>query len=272
MNAPNLSRSWWPSFLVAALIVCSHAGLAYAQRGQGFAQKVAPQPTPTSGFPGIFDTNMVGEGHLVADLPTTGVNLGITPNLTLGVYAFSALPVLSGQPSLLVRGRYRLYGNGKLTSILDLHTGYLGLRDADTRYGILPALFLWNTSWRLSERQELVFNAMALFLRITSQEKGNSASSQVTSAALSGVGVTYQFTVVRWLQLRATVLAIPLAVASADSAGAAVEVGELDDLNFRTAIARVLASFRLGNWLLEGGGYAGTGAPPSPWLSVSKNW
>ncbi|MDX2020329.1 MAG: hypothetical protein SF187_08805 [Deltaproteobacteria bacterium] len=252
--------------------LCFQISTAHAQRGEGFAQRVSPPPSVTTGFPGIFDTNVVAKGHVVADLPTTGVNFGFTGDLTLGVYALSALPFLAGEPSLLVRARYRLFGDGTVTSILDLQTGYVAVSDKENRVGVLPAWFLWNTSKRLGARHELALNVMALYLRISDEVRGKAGSAQVASAALAGVGLTYQFTVVRWLQLRATLLSIPLTLVSADSAGASVQVGELDDLNFRTAIARALASFRLGKWLLEGGGYVGTGVPISPWISVSKDW
>lgn len=251
--------------------LCSD-GTAWAQRGEAYTQQLPSAPTPTSGFPGIFDANLTDQGRLGVDLPTSGVNYGATNNLTVGVYAFSALPLLAGKPSLAGRVRYRFFGNGRLSSVLDLHAGYLDLSDKGETLTVAPLLLLSNTAWRLGERHEVVLTLMALYLRLAEKDEGAFGSANVTVVGLGGVGLSYQFTVTRWLVLRATAFSVPVVTVSVDSDGGALEAGKLTDVNFRAAVARGLASFRLGNWLLEGGGYVSTGGEFSPWLSVAKNW
>gem|GEM_PF-4273586 len=247
-------------------------GKAWAQRGEAYSQQLPSAPTPTSGFPGIFDANLTDQGRLGVDLPTTGINYGATTNLTVGVYAFSVLPLTLGKPSLVGRLRYRFFGNGHLSSVLDLHAGYTDLSDKGETLTLAPLLLFSNTAWRLGERHEVVLTLMALYLRLAEKDKGALGSANVSVVGLGGVGLSYQFTVARWLVLRATAFSIPIATSSVDSDGGSLEAGKLTDVNFRAALARGLASFRLGNWLLEGGGYVSTGGQFFPWLSVAKNW
>jgi hypothetical protein len=112
----------------------SQPNRAIAQRGSAGTAEKASRNSPSSGIPGLFDSNTVFEKSLVADLPSFAIDYGITDNLTLGTSALTAMSTLawvtdgrnSVPPFLSIKARYRVFTLRNWTASF---TGYLsGMR------------------------------------------------------------------------------------------------------------------------------------------------
>lgn len=270
--------------LALAVVSLTGLGAARAQRGQAFVEQAAAPRTSTSGFPGLFDTEQVARGDLVADLPLLSIDYGVTDNLSVGTYALALLPLLGGKPSVLGKLRYRLYSDGRVVSVLDAMAGYVSLASEGeeatdemeasaggvARLGL--ALLGSNTSVALGARHRLTGTVSAVHVRsnLDSDERGGDVSGAVTAAV---VALSYQLTLTRRLTLRLSTIAAPLLTGAIETSSQAIDfefdgtAGLLD----RT-VQRVLLGIRLGDYLLNVGALV-TGAPRTiPWLSLAKRW
>lgn len=103
--------------LLTAIIVIGLPSIAQAQRGGEFVRQEAVVETPVSGFSEVFGTNQAARGDLVADFPLFGIEYGVTDNLAVGTYLI--MPLASSFRGWALRGRYRIYSDGKTVSVMD---------------------------------------------------------------------------------------------------------------------------------------------------------
>ena len=62
----------------AALAFAGMPKRALAQRGADYTLDGTAPTTPSSGFPGMFDSNVADKGSFVADLPSLSADYGLT--------------------------------------------------------------------------------------------------------------------------------------------------------------------------------------------------
>jgi len=103
---------------------------AHAQRGLMLPDQVQRSESPSAGIAGFFDTNTTTERHITADLPTSAIDFGLTPNVTIGTNALTLLGLTAvatqtikmSVPPLLAKLRYRVFAHNDWSGAA---TGYL---------------------------------------------------------------------------------------------------------------------------------------------------
>lgn len=170
--------------------------MALAQRGASFHNHEASGATSsaTSGYSGMFDTQMPGKGIWNVSLPSGWVERGITEDLTLGVnsVASTLFGVLGAQGAFL-KSRYRLYGDGDYSSALTLYGGYFSsVGGGSLGAGLLGAVS--NHSLFLNQRNALLVNFMYYNLsgRTGRSDSVDSAEIHLQLLAL-GLGYSLHF-------------------------------------------------------------------------------
>lgn len=269
---------------MTALFVAAHLCLpqgAFAQRGERYLLQEAPVRTPLSGYPGMFDAYLADSGSVVAEVPSLTVDYGFNENLTLGVNAFMAVPVLLGLPAVMLKARYRFFSTKDMASVFTTYGGIVsnlpGAKTESLRIGYL--IFSNNTSFYLSERK--VVNAF-LFTAFEKASSGSQGSLSFKEASGSQVfaGASYQQFLSPWLGPQVLLLATLGSTQSIESSSMAASVSNGSaNLSGTVFMARALADLRLGkSWLLSPGGVVlwspGSKSDPttSPFISAAVRW
>jgi hypothetical protein len=266
------ARSRRPAVLAGALaLALLIPASAQAQRGEAFVIQDTPAEHPRAGFPGAFNTHTVERGRTVGSFPLMQVDHGISDNLSLGVNLLPTLPALAGAlPGGLGRLRYRVYDDGRWSSIATLQAGYLpiGADDPEALDRVWGVYASMTVGLQLSARRRLAATALATTIRMANDEYLERYRFDVI-----GVALDYEAFATDWLGMSFTAIGAPSLATSIDSPGASAT------LTFNPAPAdrvllRGLALFRPGSrWLLEAGGIAPLSLPGLiPWAGASRIW
>lgn len=167
---------------------------AYAQRGNDFIQQSPPPVTPLGSFAGYFDSGMVPENRFTLDLPLTGVDYGLTNNLTIGSNTVTSLfTALTFQPFLYLKARYRFFSNKSISSVITGYGGYFVFPSQDNSPQNTTSLlnFTNNTSYFFKPNHILTFHFNALTF---STQSGDSSDKKYFKLSLNTVafGLGYQ--------------------------------------------------------------------------------
>jgi hypothetical protein len=244
---------------------------ALGQRGEAFVIQEPPAEAPRAGFPGAFNTHTVERGRTVGSFPLLQVDQGITDNLSLGVNLIPSLPALGGAlPGGLGRLRYRVYDDGRWSSIATLQAGYMPISADDPEgidrvWGVYASM---TVGLQLSARQRLATTALAATIRLA-----NDAYLERYQFDVVGVALDYEAFATDRLGMSVTAIGAPSLATSLDSPGATATLTFNPSPTDRVLL-RGLALFKPGSrWLLEAGGIAPLSlAGAVPWFGASRIW
>jgi len=240
---------------------------AFAQRGGDYVdQDLSPVKHTNSGFPGMFDTELVKKGATTGSLPWLNVHAGVTDNLTVGTNLVYFLPMFGLQPSGLLLTRYRVNSTATTETTMDVMVGGMRLDTDDTKINSFVGVFGSNTLIVLSEDQHLILNALGGTFSFGFEDK---ETESYTDLSLYGVllGATYRLSLADWASFQATVLPLSYMNGRMDSSAALLEIDVSRPAAFETVLYRGNFSFRTGRWLFELGAL-GLVKHWIPWLNV----
>lgn len=255
VSAPAASLA---AFVAAGLL----ARPVQAQRGADYSQheELSAAPSPNTGFPGLFDTELAREGAFVADLPALGIYYGVTPDLTLGTNLWSLLPNASGNFGGAIHGRYRLHSATWFRTTVDA----LVVRIVPSEGNVQLGLFGSNTEFVLGPSHRLSAHAWLGQLDVSDGED-ISANGLATL-----VGASYSLVAADWVAFHVTALYLGSVQLGIDRESLSVGIdatGAVDPID--RLVYRGKASFRGGRWLFELGAFGGPSFGPFPWLNVA---
>lgn len=271
------------------------ASTAYAQRGGGFTLSENPPTTRSSGFPGMFDANVADKGSFVLDLPSLSADYGLTENVTIGTNGLFLGLLAFGLPSVYFKTRYRFLSSSSFASSFTLYGGYstnrVGSAAGGTQFDVYLVGASSNTTYYFSDRSYL--NAFFYYLKVgLNATAEDDLEYQNTSVTTLLAGASYQYWFTKWFGPQALVAlsAYNSIVLDSSTLSASASLGNGVGVS-GFAFLRVLAEFRVGNWLLspglisflgmgggsrsegdeESSGESGSGAL-SPWMSATVKW
>jgi hypothetical protein len=174
---------------------------SFAQRGEPYQGGATPWESPTQGFPGYFDTNMVAEGGFVTEFPPVIIILptpflafdyGVTDTLTVGTNAiFSTLPWILGGVGASVKVRSLMYGTESNQSAATYYGGYLASYKGSPIKAYYQ-LMTWNHAYRPISRHTIYGHAHYTRINV---EIGQESSLDRMSASQTSlmIGGGYSF-------------------------------------------------------------------------------
>lgn len=262
-------RALWA---LAALAAASlYPGAALAQRGGDFVLQEPAPSSPRTGFPGAFNTQMVEKGRVVADLPFMQVDVGASENLSVGISLLPLTLVAAGDlPGGFGRLRYRIYDDGRISSVASLQGGYLRTPETDDEaWAHLWGLYASHTlGLRLSPRQHLAGTVLAATLRVASGD--GFESHYLDGLALAA---DYEAFLTGWLGLNITVGGAAAIEAGSETVGSIASARFKLDLQDRLVVRALALLQPKDRWLFAVGGLSSlTLSYGLPWVSVARKW
>ena len=185
-----------PLHLYALLFALVPMQRVLAQRGAYFDSNDRVPETPSSGFPGVFDTNTVRAGNFVLDLPTLAVDYGVSERFTLGTSGWIGGALLLGVPAIYAKARYRFLSAGPVVSAHTAYAGYLTSRfakNANSQQISDTYFFAFSNNTRFALSDTANFNLTSSFIYFVNSAKQKS-SLEYSKLSLSTVhlGLSYQ--------------------------------------------------------------------------------
>ena len=250
---------------VALVLLTSAAALA--QRGGNYVeQDLSPVEHTNSGFPGLFDTELVERGAAVGSFPWLNVHAGVTDNLTVGTNLLYLIPTAVLSPSGLLLTRYRVHSTEITETTMDVMVGGMKLDTKNNDITSAVGVFGSNTLLVLHDRHHLILNLLAGSFGFGFEDEENDTSTELS---LYGVlaGATYRASIASWVSFQATVLPLSYLTTRVVQPSSVVEANLSRPSAYETLLYRGNVSFRTGRWLFEGGVF-GIGKAPLPWLNI----
>lgn len=275
--------------LLIFTVTLINSGFALAQRGETLEARPSIFNTPTSGYPGFFDTNVAEPGAIVVEwppiilpiipVPSIAVDYGVNERLTVGTNAMlTILPWAAGMKSVTLKARTLLYGNEDMQSAV---TGYMGYFGGAANTSMYWQLLTTNNAWRTSPNH--VFAANAAFINF-GLEAGDLASTEYSNMQLTAgtLGGGHQYIYSDTTSI-STYLMLPISTAiQVDSAAIALDLnGNLSQGAPMWVLARLSLDFRSEPWVYSIGAYYTTGVAKElllgtsgvvPWFSATRRY
>lgn len=281
----SLSSFAKSAFFSGSLLVSfCYQEMSFAQRGTNvpsLPQEGTP-PSPQTGFPGFFDTETLPQYRFMGELPTFGIDFGITPNLTVGVNALSLLTITSSSSIFYLKSRYRFFSNVSAASAITVY-GIYGRFPAtkddplsDKPYNAFLGFATSNTSFYfqdfLSDAAHVTFSLMAGNLNFGREDLGDlayiNANGSLVAAALS-----YQTFVNPRLGLHGTILANLYNSISVDSSTGSTALTAKPSLTGSLLFGRMAFDIYLEEaWVLSGYGLVTQDLSITPALGLIYRW
>lgn len=264
-----------------ALLQGMMPGFAVGQRGRD-QRLLEPAPrTATTGFPGIFDTNVPGAGDVTLSLPSLQLDVGVTERWSIGVNGFfSGLAAAQESIGLVARTRYRVFHSPAASLTLDglglmyraeaLANGPSGstIEGAALQYG---GLISTNFAWRFAPQHAL--QATLGFVGIRQQESFDNSILEADDF-LGGwaFALGYQYSLNDTWAFQLTLASAPTFSQITDSSQAFGILDLSGSEGWKRSMVRGMVYFRPSQtWLFEAGIYYIPEAVsfPLPWLGAS---
>ena len=252
---------------VAATVALASSTTAWGQRGGDYVeQDVSPVKHTNSGFPGMFDTELVQKGAFTGSLPWLNGHFGVTDNFTVGSNLAFLAPLVALSPSGVLFTRYRVNSTDSTETTMDVNLGGTKLDTDELEVRSTVGMFGSNTMFVLNDSNHLIINVLGGTFGFGFVDKD---TDTYTDAALYGIlaGITYRGSIARWVSFQATLLPLSYLNGRMDSSSALFEIDLSRPAAFETMVYRGNFSFRAGSWLFELGAF-GIGKIPVPWLNV----
>ncbi len=264
--------------LVILISLCGVLPLASAQRGERYVvqEPIVTEDSATRGFPGLFDTEMLGKGHVSADLPLSSIDFGITDNFNVGAYALYSLSTLGGTPAAALKARYLIHrsarwsvvGNGFVTFFIDPSEGE-GVKNLYSTWASINAEFGLNEKHR--------FGGSFVFVSLFGESEDGGLPQKIVFSS-TVLGLRHQYSFSSKFAFETLLLLAPTTRADLDSVSATASAnlsGDITRPHERFGL-RMLAHWRPSKkWLFQFGGIVlrgGRDVLPLPWLSVGRYW
>jgi len=166
----------------------------YAQRGGSTLEQSPPTSSPLDFFSGYFDTGMVPKKRFTLDLLLTAVDYGVTEDLTIGTNsASSILTLLTFQPYLFLKARYRFFSNKNISSVITGYSGYFNFPSQNQEPEIKSCFFNMtnNTSYFINNKNILNFHITALKFSLKAGDESDLKYYKITLDTVA-FGLGYQ--------------------------------------------------------------------------------
>lgn len=266
-----------------------NSSFVFAQRGETLEARPSIFNTPTTGYPGFFDTNMAKEGDVVVEwppiifpmipMPSIAVDYGVNERLTVGTNALLTLvPWALGMKSVTLKARTLLYGNETMQSAISGYLGYFSQAGGTSTYWQILST---NNAWKLSPNH--IFAANAAFINFGLEDedltKTEYANVHLTTATIGG-GHQYIWSDTTSIS---TYLMLPISTAiQVDSAAIALDLnGNLSQGAPMWVLARMSLDLRSDPWVYSFGAYYTSGVAKElllgtsgvvPWFSATRRY
>jgi hypothetical protein len=264
---------------IFALLTLS--GPTLGQRGEPNSASPHAMTTPTSGYPGFFDTNMAEPGSIVVEwpplllpfipMPSIQVDYGVTDTLTVGTNALvTTLPWLLGARGASLKVRTMLIGDAEFQSTATFYGSWIGATEFNASWQMATS----NNTFKLAPNHLASAQAMVMNVGI---ESGSESSVNYTNLRLTtlGLGGGYQFIVSETAALSFYALAPAYTGIEADTVGANLNMN-MDPRSGQMlwGIARGSFDIKRDEWVYSIGGIYvhNVASGILPWFSATTRW